>query len=397
MSLSPSGLVGRCAIWLSLALAGCATWRAPAHVGSTALRDRAIVAARRDVRVDAAVLSAADYRRMFGVRLDAVRVQPIWIEIQNGTSKPLWLLRSGMDPDYYSPFEVAWRLHTLFDSGTNARIDQYFDKMAFKNPILPGETHEGILFTNPSRRTKLLNVDLFGRRTLISFTLFLPVPDDGATSNLALFQYTDRTVVDYTDLAAFRGALERLPCCATDAHGATQGDPLNVVFVGELADVASALVRRDYRRDAQAADLSQWVFGRPPDVVLRKSAQGGSPANWLRAWLAAIRFQGQSVYVVQAGRPEGGRFAPRDSNKAILDYDPDEARNLLIQDMMYSGGLSKFGFVTGVGRASETEPRSSFHEAHYYTDGLRAVLFFASRPLGLDDVEFIRWEPYLAQ
>jgi hypothetical protein len=31
----------------------------------------------------------------------------------------------------------------------------------------------GILFTNPEHLTKLLNLDLFGRRTLIPFTLFV--------------------------------------------------------------------------------------------------------------------------------------------------------------------------------------------------------------------------------
>ena len=66
-------------------------------------------------------------------------------------------------------------------------------------------------------------------------------------------------------------------------------------------------------------------------------------------WLAPIRFEGGSVYLVQAGRPVGGRFAPRGATGIALHDDVDEARNLLIQDMMYSGGLEKLGFVTGVG------------------------------------------------
>ena len=59
----------------------------------------------------------------------------------------------------------------------------------------------------------------------------------------------------------------------------------------------------------------------------------------------------------------------------------DEARNLLVQDMMYSGGLEKLGFVAG-GRASGS-------------DGLRVVMFFATRPRSLSDVELLDWEPYL--
>jgi hypothetical protein len=73
----------------------------------------------------------------------------------------------------------------------------------------------------------------------------------------------------------------------------------------------------------------------------------------------------------------------------------DEARNLLIQDMMYAGGLEKLGFVTGVGQASRTQPRTTLSGAHYHTDGLRAVLFFATRPLSLSDVEILDWVPYM--
>ena len=62
--------------------------------------------------MSAAVLSAEDSRRMFGADLDNTDVQPVWIEIRNRTSQPLWLLRPGTDPDYFSPLEVAWSLHT---------------------------------------------------------------------------------------------------------------------------------------------------------------------------------------------------------------------------------------------------------------------------------------------
>ena len=380
---------------LSLTLAGCVTWQAPADVSDAPLRSRAITEARGDVRVSAAVLGAADTRRMLGADLDDTIVQPVWIEVQNGTPQPLWLLRSGTDPDYYSPLEVAWSLHTPLASDTNAHINDHLDRLALKNPIEPGATHAGLLFTNPQRLTKVLNVDLLGRRTLIPFTLFLPVPDDAAGTGLALFRYPDPQIMEYTDHAALRAALERLPCCATDARGSARGDPLNVVLVGELADIGAAMVRRNYRRDARADDMAQQVFGRPPDVVLRKQAQAGAPATSMRVWLAPIRFEGRSVYLVQAGRPVGGRFAPRGETGIALHDDVDEARNLLIQDMVYSGGLEKLGFVTGVGEASETQPQTAIDGTGYHTDGLRAVLFLAKRPLSLADVEFLRWVPYL--
>ena len=164
MSRLPSGLLRACATCLSLVLAGCATWQAPADVGDAALRSRAVTDARRDVHVSAAVLGAADTQRIFGSDLDKTHVQPVWIEVRNGTSQPLWLLRSGTDPDYYSPLEVAWSLHIPLGGGANARIDDFFDNLGFKNPIGPGAVRSGILFTNPERGSKLLNVDLLGRR-----------------------------------------------------------------------------------------------------------------------------------------------------------------------------------------------------------------------------------------
>ena len=47
-----------CAVSLSLALVGCATWQAPAEVSDTALRARAVSDTVRDVRVTAAVHEA---------------------------------------------------------------------------------------------------------------------------------------------------------------------------------------------------------------------------------------------------------------------------------------------------------------------------------------------------
>ncbi|MGT2504808.1 LssY C-terminal domain-containing protein [Cupriavidus basilensis] len=382
---------------LSLAVAGCSTWQAPASADDAPLRERAVSETRQGVRVSAAVLGTEDSKRMFGADINKTNVQPVWFEVHNGTSQPLWLLRSGTDPDYFSPLEVAWSLHGTFSGATNARIDDYFNKLGFKNPIPPGTTHEGILFTNPDRITKLVNVDLFGTRTLIPFSLFVRVPDDISDAGFAryIFQYPDSAVTDYKDLASLRAALERLPCCATDALGSAQGDPLNVLIVGELGDIGAAAVRRSYRRDSREGDTGQRVFGRAPDAVLRKQAQGGAPSTWVRVWLAPIRFQGQPVYLAQAGRPVGGRFAPAGTAKIVLHEDVDEARNLLIQDMMYSGGLDKLGFVNGVGPAPQAQPRTTLDGARYFTDGLRAVLFFAQRPLSLSEVEILDWVPYL--
>ncbi|OLL27995.1 hypothetical protein BTH42_29855 [Burkholderia sp. SRS-W-2-2016] len=392
-------LVGYPVCWVSLcfALAGCSTWQSPASTDASPLRARAVTASGRDVRVSAAVLGSDDSKRMFGADLNAAGIQPVWIEVVNTSSQPLWLLRTGTDPRYFSPREVAWSMHSLLGGATNARMDEYFDQLGFRNPIPAGATHSGLLFTNPDRGTKLCNIDLFADRTLIAFSLFLQVPDDAGNPRFheTLFHYADAEVSDYDDLDSLRAALERLPCCATDAGATAPGDPLNAVFVGPIDNIGAAFVRRGYHNYKHDFDFAQRLYGREPDIVLRKREPVGAPATRLRGWLAPVRFRGQAVYVAQIGRPVGGRFTSGEPASGALQADVDEARNLLVQDMVYSGGLERLGFVYGVGPVPASHPRTTLDGSSWHTDGLRAVLFFATRPLGLADVEFLDWVPYL--
>ncbi|MBB5419893.1 hypothetical protein HDG42_005963 [Paraburkholderia sp. JPY171] len=382
---------------LALMLTGCATWQTPSAVDDKQLREREVSDTHHGVRVGATVLSREDIKRIYGVDINDTKVQPLWIEVHNGTSQALWMLRSGTDPDYFSPDEVAWSMHTMLGGSTNRSMDDYFRSLRFGNPIAPGATQWGILFTNPDRGIKLVNIDVFGNHTLIPFSLFLRVPDSTLDPRLAQipFPFPASAVTDCPDLTSLRAAIERLPCCATDATGTVQADPLNAVGIGQLTDIGAALVRRNYRRDAREFDLAQRVFGREPDFVMRKQAHAGAPATWIRGWLAPIRFQGQLVYVAQVGRPVGGRFAPRGETRLTLHENIDEARNYLIQDLMYSSGLDKLGFANGVGEASPEHPRTTLDGATYYTDGLRAVVFFTTRPHSLSDVDFLDWVPYL--
>jgi hypothetical protein len=376
-------------------VSGCATWQAPAQVDTQSLKARAVTAKARDVQVSAAVLSTDDSKRMFGADINATGVQPVWVEVENGSQNVLWLLRSGSDPDYFSPLEVAWSVHQKFAKETNARIDEHFASQAFVNPIPVGATRSGVLFTNPQPRTQVLNIDLLGNRDLVPFTLFLPVPDDGGRVTSLVHTYDGIDVPDYTDEAALRAALEKLPCCAVDASGGAKGEPLNLVLIGRFEDLAAGLVRRGFRPDRQPIDEQQQVFGRPADAVSRKYAQGGASAAWIRVWLAPIRYEGKPVFVAQVGRPIGGRFANPESGVLMLHPDVDEARNLLLQDVAYSGGLAQVALVQGVGTAPIASPRSALEGASYHTDGLRLVLFLALRPLGLEDIQLLDWEPYV--
>ena len=130
---------------LYLALAGCATWQAPAAFDDSALRARAVSQTVKGVELSATVLSSDDSQRIFGANVNETGVQPVWLEVKNNTEQVVWLLRSGTDPDLFSPLEVAWSFHVSFDSETNASLDEHFSSMSFQNPVAPGATQSGMI------------------------------------------------------------------------------------------------------------------------------------------------------------------------------------------------------------------------------------------------------------
>ena len=60
-------------------------------------------------------------------------------------------------------------------------------------------------------------------------------------------------------------------------------------------------------------------------------------------------------------------------------------------------GTSAGRFADGVGAAPTAAPRSTLGGASYQTDGLRVVLFLATRPLELGEAEVLDWEDPLGQ
>ncbi len=380
-----------------LALGGCATWQVPQSADDSALRARAVSETVRGVRLSAAVLSAADSFALLGADVNATGIQPVWVEVENPTPDILWLLRAGTDPDYFSPLEVAWSFHAPFAKTRNAAIDEHFDAVQFQNPIPARSRRGGIIFTNPHPRIRVLNVDLLGRAKMIPFTLFLPDPDNPPDEDdrQTVARYAAAPGRTITSPDAFRRALERAPCCAEGASATVLGEPVNVILIGEITDIAAALVRRSFRGDRREFDNLQRLFGRPPDVVMRKAGQGGVPANWIRAWAAPFRYRDQPVFLVQTGRPIGGRFAKPDESEVLLHADVDEARNLLVQDLLYSGDVTKLGFIEAVGAAGSSASPGRPPEPRYRSDGLRAVMFFATRPVALSDVQVVDWVPLI--
>jgi hypothetical protein len=78
------------------------------------------------------------------------------------------------------------------------------------------------------------------------------------------------------------------------------------------------------------------------------------------------------------------------THKIAPDVDFD--RTYLLQDLLESGFVERYGYIKGVGPASEQAPRTNLTGDPYYTDGLRAIIFLADRPKPLESVERLAWE-----
>jgi hypothetical protein len=70
----------------------------------------------------------------------------------------------------------------------------------------------------------------------------------------------------------------------------------------------------------------------------------------------------------------------------------DEARNYLVQDMLRSQKLTRFGWVRGVGASPPSDPRHMEDGTPFFTDGLRAVMMFGTIKTSLDQIRLLDWE-----
>jgi hypothetical protein len=176
----------------------------------------------------------------------------------------------------------------------------------------------------------------------------------------------------------------------TDVTGTRQGPPLNVVMIGDLEEFGPPFARRRYRYNP----AEPWyVFGREQDVSAHKISRWVAPQpHTLRFWLAPLRYQGKPIWIGQVSTSLGGRFAAPGEEPRRIDPDVDEARNDVVQDLLYSQALARVGFVKGAGSVSAAEPRQTPDGSSYHTDGLRAVLMFGGEAVSLAEVDFFDWE-----
>ena len=400
-------------------LAGCATTGVWLEADTKNYQERLQIKTSGGVRVSTSVLSASESLAIYGVPLASKGIQPVWIEVENNDDRAYWLLQSGVDPHYFPATEAADAFSPYLGRRINQKLEVKFRQLAFKNPVMPGKTASGFVLTNLDEGVKMVELDLVTSGHLKTFSFLAAVPgfraDYAGKEDQESAFYATYGLVNYTDDAAFRAALEALPCCTTNKKGTRQGDPLNLVIVGDNEDAFPALVRRGWSpteatyagsvRKMIGSTLSQerypyapisplYLYDRPQDFALQKARDNVHQRNHLRLWRSPMQYHGKPVWLGQISRDIGTRLTIHSPYLTThkIDPDVDEALLALVQDLVYSRFLARIGFVKGVGAAPKNAPRENLTTDPYYTAGYRGVLFFNRHPTSLADIELLPWE-----
>jgi hypothetical protein len=390
---------------------GCAASFDPQPIESVPFRDRAQTQIDHGIRVTAAVPSSKETRQLFGISLYRKRVQPVWLEIENSTDDWVSFLPVGLDMDYHSPFEVAALTRKQKEQGA---AERYFFQNGFNIQIAPGDIRSGFIFTNLDEGTKAFNVDILGDNQTWKFTFFIPVPGLAIDHYDVDWQslYAEDEITNFTAVGPFIEALQQLPCCTVDAKGENQGDPLNIVLIGQPRIMYYAVLRAqwDETEAVSAASgfktamsfitggeyryspvSSLYLFGRDQDVALQKIRKNIHERNHFRLWRAPMNFEGVPVWVGQISRDIGVRFTRKTITTHKIDPDVDETREFLVENLAYSQVLAKLAYVGGVGAAPIDEPRANLTGDPYFTDGLRVVMWISAELLDLQEIEYVEW------
>lgn len=390
------------------------------HPEERSFLERAHTRREGKVETTVAVPSDRESERIFGVRLARHGLQAVWLEIVNGGDEPLWLDRVQLDPDYYTPLEAAHLVHfamgkrlvafgllgwlflpllplmplkLLGARAANQRLDKLFRAVSFPTGVIPpGKKVSGYLFTPLDEAVKQVDVRLLGRSRSLDFPFTVEVP--GLVLPHPPQEAEAAGKAEELDQAALKVWLERQPRCTSNARGTVEGDPLNLVIVGDRASIeeclgawdetesltlgtawktAKAFLLESHYRYSPVSPL--YLGGREQDLALQRARLSLNQRLHLRLWTTSVRFGGQPVWIGQVSRDIGVRFTPRTWNLTthLIDPDVDEARNYVLDGLRVNGRVARFGFVPGVEAAPAAAPRRNLTGDSYFTDGLRAV------------------------
>jgi hypothetical protein len=365
-----------------LGVSACASFK-PVPLEELTFRERAEGEGKNGLRVAVSVLNREESRQAFGVNLEKRGIQPVWVEIENRTDKSFWFMMSGLDPNYFSAHEAAYMNHYFMGGSTNARMDAYFSDLGIEQLVGPGKTESGFVFANETVGTKEVRVRLYGQQDVRDFHFFVSIPGvvsewDEKDLDLIASQ-TEKNIEDEAELAEI---LRDLPCCTQRENGTGEGDPLNLVMIGDgriikafvTAGWDEAIFQQDFRSMFGAA----YLYGRPPDVQFQKARRRVDSVTRVQLWITPYRYHGEPVIVGSVGRN--------------IDPDVDEAAQYLAEDLASAGLIATYGRVPGVGFVSRDAPRRNFANAPYWTRGDRSVLLLSQELVEFAEIARFPWE-----
>lgn len=392
-------------------------------------RDSAQTVGKEGVSVSLAVLDPQQARQYFGIPMAKRGVQPIWIRIVNQSKTPCRLHLVSIDPNYYSSHEAACVNHystikRLLEFGilgwlfvplllilplrmisawrANKRMDEFFRDYSFRlRPITPGMTTEGFVFTPVDAGNKIVHLRLLRWEGMLEFDFNIQVAGIEADYQKRDFtQLPSQSRLVECDLSSLREHLRKLPRAVTGANGRKEGDPVNLIVVGEFPTVMSAFGARwdetetitfatcwkttrsfltgsEYRYSPVSP---LYLFGRSQDFALQRVRSSVNERLHLRLWITEYRLGGKPVWVGQISRDIGVRFTIKTWNLTThrIDPDVDESRDYVLEDLLGAERAEMVGYVDGVGECTVNAPRRNLTGDPYYTDGQRALAVVSS-------------------
>jgi hypothetical protein len=402
---------------LALLTAGCGVQPTlpDAAVGSQDFGAHAQTQQDEQLQVGVAVLSADQARSSLGIDLADRWLQAVWIEIENRDDKPYWLLFPSIDDNYFAPDEVAFAMTLMTPRDDSDELMRRLRSVAFRNPIAPGTVESGLVFVSMDLDAKLIDVHLLSASGIKEFAFTVPVGEVNAETLFDVEHRHASPELVEVDEQGLLNELARYPCCTTNASGSLPGDPLNLVLIGNADDLFTAFVRRGWHateatyagsvRKTVASYLfgeryiyspisPLYALGRPQDIAFQKARGTIHQRNHLRLWLTPLRHRGKSVWLGQVSRDIGVKFTTRAPVlfTHVIDPDVDETRDALVQDLLYSRGLVKIGYLMGAPPATDWHPARNLTADPYFTDGLRAVMLLDKSLRAIGEVAFFDWD-----
>ena len=404
---------------LSLVFSGCIRYR-PHTSDRSSFMERAQTQTQGDVTATLTVLSDKESKTVFGVNLAKRGVQPVWIEIENKGETPYVFIPRNMDPNYYSAEEAAYMAHfkqgkQFLEAGlvailffpvvalipinffaarhANKEMNAVFNKLALSSNIIMPKTREsGFVFTSVDEGTKHAKVDLLGQGDRKTFDFVTTVPGirpDYTTKDFAA-RYPEEKLIEYAE-GDIPEVLAQMPCCTTNKKGTENGDPFNLVVVGELEDVVTLFTSAGWdetkvltagsglamakafftgESDRYSPISPLYHKGHPQDLALQKARNNINQRLHLRLWYTPVRYAGKPAWLGAISRDIGVKFTTKTwyFTTHKIDPDLDDARDYLLADLIEVGKVGRFGFITNGGLANSVKPRKNLTGDPYFTD-----------------------------